>query len=644
MSPLRVGVITLVACLVLSAIICGLYVSHGVDATTHPLLILATVLASLGIAVIAGLLANLRQQLRVTERGRRVQSRIFADANILFFSFDPQAGTAQLEEVPAWCEGTPTQMDTFPQQLVEAFGLDEKDADALRQAVTRISDGGDEADCTILAHLADHGDTWVHLRLLGVEKGEAGNAAGYGQNVTDLRQARELYDDESLALQGLADTALSISCINLTKNAYVQRDTSLARSGDEVPQAVRDEALEIEPLLSLQNEDTVRALLLSAARIPNEAQRHEFVRTFSRAGLLLSFSHGERNLSLDTQQLLDGSLRWVQTQVKLLEHPDTGDVIAFAYVRDINDQKVDAQILDIVINQSCEYIAVVDVEERTVQFKFITEGMRAFAPELFVSDPMDFATGMRDQLAHLVNTAEWPHVSKLCDLDYIIDRLNREGTFTIVLDLHPTPEVSLRKQVQHHWMDESHRHVLLVQSDVTKAYETELRAERLRREASTDPLTGLPNRRGIRQTLDELELLCKHDGTPFTLAMGDIDFFKKVNDTYGHDCGDMVLKEIAAMAANFLRDRGAVGRMGGEEFLLVLSGLHADEAADLLEEFLAQLRARTFTYGEHTFNVTMTIGVKEYTPELGVHESLQAADDKLYVGKQAGRDRVVREV
>ena len=171
-----------------------------------------------------------------------------------------------------------------------------------------------------------------------------------------------------------------------------------------------------------------------------------------------------------------------------------------------------------------------------------------------------------------------------------------------------------------------------------KLYEYNKKLERM---AGSDPLTGLLNRRYMSDILHKLENRYKQERVPLSMAMGDIDFFKKVNDTYGHDSGDVVLKEIAAMLTAFMEDKGYASRWGGEEFLLVFRGINADEVFQMLEVFRDSVAKKEIKSDGKVIRITMTFGLEEYSSHAGIDETIKKADEKLYLGKNGGRNRVV---
>lgn len=159
----------------------------------------------------------------------------------------------------------------------------------------------------------------------------------------------------------------------------------------------------------------------------------------------------------------------------------------------------------------------------------------------------------------------------------------------------------------------------------------------------TDPLTGLNNRRYIITAIQKVIDKHKANGTPFSLAICDIDFFKKVNDTYGHNAGDDVLKAVANTLKEGMKGSGYLARWGGEEFLLVFDRIGMEEGAKKLNLILDNIRSLVVESEDQKISVTMTFGIVEGS-DTTVEGMVSVADEKLYYGKMHGRNQVVCEV
>jgi two-component system cell cycle response regulator len=159
--------------------------------------------------------------------------------------------------------------------------------------------------------------------------------------------------------------------------------------------------------------------------------------------------------------------------------------------------------------------------------------------------------------------------------------------------------------------------------------------------ASLDTLSGLLNRRTLFKRIEiEIERTNRLDW-PLTGIMIDIDHFKRVNDNYGHQCGDMVIQEIGARLNRSLRKYDYAGRYGGEEFFVIFSNTTADTAHSIAERFRKEMEETQFACGEQVFNVTVSIGVAQYNPGELPDRWINHADGAMYQAKQRGRNQVV---
>lgn len=156
-----------------------------------------------------------------------------------------------------------------------------------------------------------------------------------------------------------------------------------------------------------------------------------------------------------------------------------------------------------------------------------------------------------------------------------------------------------------------------------------------------DHLTQVASRSYTEQILSERYEECHKFGKKFCVVIADIDFFKKVNDTYGHDVGDLVLKDVAGILSSSVRENDLVGRWGGEEFLIILDA-DLSVAHIILERMRKKIEAHTIETSEGVISVTMTFGcVSVENSQQTIEELLSDADKLLYKGKKNGRNQVV---
>ncbi len=166
------------------------------------------------------------------------------------------------------------------------------------------------------------------------------------------------------------------------------------------------------------------------------------------------------------------------------------------------------------------------------------------------------------------------------------------------------------------------------------------RARQLFRLMNRDSLTGLLKHSLIKQEAEKELARCRRDGHAASVVMVDLDHFKQVNDTYGHRCGDVVIKALANTLRNRLRETDMIGRYGGEEFLVVLPHCDTDSAARLFTDIADSFAQLTFNCSEDAFSVTLSAGVAAINDHVVGDDAIDAADQALYQRKRAGRNGV----
>jgi len=157
-----------------------------------------------------------------------------------------------------------------------------------------------------------------------------------------------------------------------------------------------------------------------------------------------------------------------------------------------------------------------------------------------------------------------------------------------------------------------------------------------------DPLTGLCNRRDILKKLEYEQSRLERMGNPFSIILGDIDYFKKINDGFGHDCGDYILTSLADLIMKNSRKLDTAGRWGGEEFLIILPATNLSGAVRLAEKLRTNIASNPFKYKDKKLRVTMSLGVNCYdNREIIIEDLIQSADIYLYQAKKTGRNKVI---
>jgi len=160
----------------------------------------------------------------------------------------------------------------------------------------------------------------------------------------------------------------------------------------------------------------------------------------------------------------------------------------------------------------------------------------------------------------------------------------------------------------------------------------------LKRQAITDSLTGLYNRSIVDYSLKYAIHISKRSGIPMSLIMIDIDYFKKINDTYGHDMGDAVLKSMGSFLKSFFRNSDMVFRVGGEEFLALLYNTDRSSGIILAQKLRKNVEQLVLVPQQ---KITISIGVCDLQPHYDPQEWMKKCDENLYQTKNGGRNQVV---
>jgi len=164
--------------------------------------------------------------------------------------------------------------------------------------------------------------------------------------------------------------------------------------------------------------------------------------------------------------------------------------------------------------------------------------------------------------------------------------------------------------------------------------------EKLISVAHTDALTNLPNRMYFDQRLAQEVSRSNRESTSLCLGLIDLDHFKAVNDSYGHECGDKVLIKVASLINESIRDQDVACRVGGEEFSVIMTSVSQPEAQKILERLRINIQNTPITWKSHTLNLTISAGLCEFGEGQSEQDLYAKADKAMYVAKQKGRNQL----
>jgi len=177
-------------------------------------------------------------------------------------------------------------------------------------------------------------------------------------------------------------------------------------------------------------------------------------------------------------------------------------------------------------------------------------------------------------------------------------------------------------------------------TEKTQVLETNEEVEKLRREASTDPLTGAGNRRLVALAIRQFQQGKRSEQIPFGVIFFDIDHFKAFNDTWGHDTGDLVLRETARVVRESLRKQDLLCRWGGEEFVVLVPECSEGLLVEICERIRYSIQEARFRVKGQDLHVTVSVGGALHFKGERVRKTIARADDLMYEAKKAGRNQV----
>jgi diguanylate cyclase (GGDEF)-like protein len=241
--------------------------------------------------------------------------------------------------------------------------------------------------------------------------------------------------------------------------------------------------------------------------------------------------------------------------------------------------------------------------------------------------------------ANEVNSFKFPHICQenFCkEYEYICIPFSTGGTFTGVVNINFSKE-----DWEIHKNDISYIESYL--NEAASIVEAKYTLNLMKENSLTDQLTGLYNRRYLEEILDKIAASTIREKSLLGILMLDIDYFKKVNDTYGHDAGDAVLKELAKTMINSVRESDFVVRFGGEEFIIVLQNIKTEKEILKVAETIKETFANTkISVNGKTLTKTISIGVSVFPTHTDkIWEAIKYSDLALYEAKNSGRNKVV---
>ena len=355
----------------------------------------------------------------------------------------------------------------------------------------------------------------------------------------------------------------------------------------------------------------------------------------------------------------NGFLVAINGQGEILYHPDLKRWLTDTHkITELGFEEIDPRNFDV---KNVQFQKLNDNEQYLINYYFDSNtdfGIFSFQPKSEIDDLISSAT--QASIAILIISiliilivAAWmfytlgvplnritKHIRRITDGDLDvgdIDVGNRKDELGQLSNAFNTMHDTIKRQIK-----ELNAHREILEQEVReRTKDLELANKKLELISKTDELTGLPNRREMNETIANEMGRSARTHKPFCFIFIDIDHFKNINDTYGHACGDVILKSVAQTIRGLLRKYDVFARYGGEEFLTLLPETDLAGAAVVAERFRKQIEKMTVRYADFTIKITITLGVARFDDRLGADRSIQMADKALYQGKEGGRNRVI---
>jgi diguanylate cyclase (GGDEF)-like protein len=355
----------------------------------------------------------------------------------------------------------------------------------------------------------------------------------------------------------------------------------------------------------------------------------------------------------------NGFLVAMNGQGEILFHPDLKRWLTDTHkINELGFTEIDPRNYDV---KKAQFQKLYDNEQYLVNYYFDSNtdfGLFAFQPKSEIDDLISSAT--QASIAILVISiliiflvAAWmfymlgvplnritKHIRRITDGDLDIENIDvgsRKDELGQLGNAFNLMHDTIKRQIK-----ELNAHREILEQEVKeRTKDLELANKKLELISKTDELTGLPNRREMNETIANEMGRSARTHKPFCFIFIDIDHFKNINDTYGHACGDIILKSVAQTIRGLLRKYDVFARYGGEEFLTLLPETDLEGARVVAERFRRQIEKMTVRYADFTIKITITLGVAKFDERLGADRSIQMADKALYQGKEGGRNRVI---
>lgn len=420
-------------------------------------------------------LVSARERLQADQK---ILNLAMKNADMLYFVYYPEQKRYENLMIPDSLSRLPAGMDNYPECVIEDRAMNPVDAAKYHDMVWRIDEGAPEAGCVVQMRYEGQ-YKWMEVKLFNVadESGGQRIAAGFATDISEYISTSKRLREEMQSAAAMSTDILGSGYVNVTRDrtdTMAYRQESGMSSQQSYEPWILEEALLVDPRIARQSEET-RALLLSAAQtIVDSDKRAEYIRRLDHFGLLAEYEAGHEEFTIEYRRRIDDEIVWVSTRTVFRTNPETGDLIAFFYLRDINRQKLLERVYDLSFTVDSDYSAILDVGKKTVSFVKLNDFYTNIVAKVGGKEwePLDYEMILRNHLCSVGVREEREEIYEETKLSSIIEAVDREKRYTLVCSVVEGGKLR-KKQLTCFWLDDLMQKIVVTQNDVTATYEKE---------------------------------------------------------------------------------------------------------------------------------------------------------------------------
>jgi signal transduction histidine kinase/AmiR/NasT family two-component response regulator len=414
---------------------------------------------------------KLEAELRENEQAFR---ELLSYSEVSYFVYYPQLHRYEAPFMPESIKEVPTSMDNYPETFMKYTELSSEDRRLYGEMVQKIDAGAPEADCTVrMKYQGVYYWFHVHMQNRLDDHGKPLKALGYAVLVEQLKAAEKMLTEERLRMQSLASGILASSCFNVTKDRNVSiNNNQYLHYNHKISSAIQQDALQAEPAVKEQQQETKDILLAAADQVPDPEQRRQFIEKFSHAGMLKRYMAGEREINLEYRRYTGKGLIWVHTRVAMLPDPESGDALAFFYTRDIDEEKTLREVMSSLITFGFDNAAYADLQTKKVRLiKTRTDVLAPPVEECLFQDIVNV------YVPHYIYQEDQERCRYEFTLKNVLKQLEKAPTYSIYFRLNdnrlPKEKPYKYMRMLFFYLNAEKRYLVLCRSDITEQIEKE---------------------------------------------------------------------------------------------------------------------------------------------------------------------------